>query len=316
MLEKFSKTKSIYKKLETDGYKMTNLTYPATLGDGLSNFMLFTINETEGSKYAQPKTKALGESVIKNTPTIEQNKLATRNLIETLGIPRKTTRKTNAAIALYMPEGISNSYSTKWEQGDFSASQALAHTIEKGKDVWNQGTVDNMLATQDAKGVSGLLQRAGDAVQSGVMDEDLANVVSLLEREYRNPYIEFLFKGINARTFSFTFKFFPRSKDESDNVKEIIKTFRKHSAPSFSHNNGSGIFYQYPSEFDIQFCNAGTLNENLFKISSCALTNIDVDYTPAGSYTTFVDGSNVATVMILTFTELEMISRERIEEGF
>ncbi len=82
---------------------------------------------------------------------------------------------------------------------------------------------------------------------------------------------------------------------------------------------------EIPAEFEIRYYkifNPGktgeVVTENLFlnKIGRCALTAINVDYTPNGVNATFEDGSPVRTSVTMTFSELRPLVRQDIEEGF
>jgi hypothetical protein len=61
----------------------------------------------------------------------------------------------------------------------------------------------------------------------------------------------------------------------------------------------------------------GRCSENDFynKISTCALTNCDVDYTPGG-VNSHADGSPVKITMSLQFTEMDMITKQMVTKGF
>ena len=55
------------------------------------------------------------------------------------------------------------------------------------------------------------------------------------------------------------------------------------------------------------------------KISRCALTDMSVDYSPEGVFTTFKGDDKgahpVLTKMELSFTEMEIMTKETIAEG-
>lgn len=104
----------------------------------------------------------------------------------------------------------------------------------------------------------------------------------------------------------------PASEKETGNVKDIINKFKFHMHPELS---GSGIYYIYPSEFDIQYYYRGNENEYFNKISTCALTDMSVQY-GGGEFSSFEDGAPTEITMILKFTELETLTKERIQDGY
>ena len=69
------------------------------------------------------------KSVIETATTYARNAIKLPKMFSNTDI-QKGTRKINTSIALYMPEAISNTYETKWEQGDMSGSMAATKTID------------------------------------------------------------------------------------------------------------------------------------------------------------------------------------------
>ena len=133
-----------------------------------------------------------------------------------------------------------------------------------------------------------------------------------------NPREEQLFQGVQTRTFDFTFSLAPRNQEEAVVISNMIREFRKYSHPSTRRGK---FFLTLPAEFDIRYYKItpnGVALENVFlnRIGRCALTNINVDYTPNGINATFEDGSPVRTSVTMTFSEYRPLTREDIEEGF
>ena len=113
--------------------------------------------------------------------------------------------------------------------------------------------------------------------------------------------------------------FAPRNHREAMQVMEIIDTFKYHMHPEASDGD---MFLIYPSEFSIAFeiLHEGAViqNQNLPKVSSCALTDVKVTYGPDGMFNTFqgTDGIPTEMSMELAFTELETLTAVRIAQGF
>ena len=110
----------------------------------------------------------------------------------------------------------------------------------------------------------------------------------------------------------------PRSKEEADQIAEIIFAFKFHMLPELGEGS-KGRNLKVPSTFDIQYMYVNQENNYLHKISTCYLSNMDVTY-GGSKYTTYegnADGAPpVETAIKLTFKEIELITRERVEEGF
>lgn len=121
-----------------------------------------------------------------------------------------------------------------------------------------------------------------------------------------NPNMELLFTGPKLRSFTFAFKFTPRFSKEAEEIKKIIRVFKKHSSPRKGSN-----FLKSPDIFQIRYLGEGSRNHkflNRFKL--CALTNMTVNYTGDGVYATYNDGTPVSSIMTLTFNELTPVYNE------
>ena len=134
-----------------------------------------------------------------------------------------------------------------------------------------------------------------------------------------NPYMEVLFDKPDLREFTYNFTFVPRSEAETNDVNTIIQMFRFHMAPEMRQDHSR--FMTLPSEFDLHYMyqdGNGVAAENSYfnKISTCVLKNCSVNYTPDGAVQTHDDGSPVKITMSLTFAETEMITKQKIQEGF
>jgi len=133
-----------------------------------------------------------------------------------------------------------------------------------------------------------------------------------------NPYMEVLFDAMQLRTFTYNFQFSPRSEEEALEVQKIIQLFRFHMAPELRPDVNR--FLGLPSQFDIHymFLTAdGVATENNFynKIATCVLQTCDINYTPSG-VKSFEDGGPVQTTMKLTFKETELLTKDKIAQGF
>ena len=153
-----------------------------------------------------------------------------------------------------------------------------------------------------AKGVPGMRGVGDTTVAAGKLAAKVAT----------NPFREVLFEAINYRSFNFSYTFLPKSIKEVYNIKQIIDLFKFHMHPELSKD---GLFYVYPSQFDIQYYFQGKENNFLHKISTCVLTNMQVDY---GNeyFSSFRGGEPTEIRMKLTFQETELMTKERIVKGY
>lgn len=127
-----------------------------------------------------------------------------------------------------------------------------------------------------------------------------------------NPFREALFESIDYRTFTFRYRFFPKSLKETNNIKRIIDTFKLHMHPELA---ASGFFFIYPSEFEIKYFYKD--KENLFfnKIGRCALTDMAIEY-GGDTFSTFDNGAPTQINVTLTFRELEQLTKQEMVQGY
>lgn len=137
-----------------------------------------------------------------------------------------------------------------------------------------------------------------------------------------NNNLELLFNGPTLRSFNFSFKLRPRTESESVLCRNIIKSLKRDSAPKTSATN---LFLETPNVFLIEYMyqaqdgNTPSYTEHPFMnmIKPCALTSINVNYTPDGSYMTYeTNGSMVGYDLNLTFQEIEPIYRSDQEAEY
>jgi hypothetical protein len=125
-----------------------------------------------------------------------------------------------------------------------------------------------------------------------------------------NPNMELLFNGPTLRSFSFSFKMTPRSPEEAQECKNIIRSFKSNMAPKTKNTGsigGSGMFLKTPNVFELRYKKGGRDHPFLHRFKQCFLTNVSVNYTGEGVYTTYDDATPVSMQIDLSFKELEPI---------
>jgi len=128
-----------------------------------------------------------------------------------------------------------------------------------------------------------------------------------------NSNLELLFDSVNLRTFPFSINFSPRTPEESQMVKHIIRAFKSSMAAKKGIDEAGGqggVFLRAPDVYAIKYLHNGTQHPFLNSFKDCALTGMTVNYTNAGTYTTYEDGTPVSIKMNLTFKELNPIYHE------
>ena len=131
--------------------------------------------------------------------------------------------------------------------------------------------------------------------------------------------LELAFKAVKKRNFQYTFKMIPKSRDEARTIREIVFAFKSNMLPEFVGGNRGGRRFIVPNTFDIQYMYLEGSNNFLHHISTCVLENMNISY-GGERYKTFEaidDGAPpLETSITLNFREMELITRERVHEGF
>ena len=120
--------------------------------------------------------------------------------------------------------------------------------------------------------------------------------------------MELLFDGPTLRNFRFSFKMTPRSREEAEQCKLIIRTFKMNMAPKVtSGRGGQSLFLNTPNVFQLRYKSGFRNHPFMHKFKQCFLTDISVNYTGEGVYATYENREPVSMIMDLTFKELEPI---------
>ena len=301
------KVDQLENKLDNGKRRYKLLKFPLDVDtDSTKNIMLININAISGSSFAGRQYRIVDgeQAVVEQAGSTSSSKHFSGNTV-----------RVDTTIALHMPPSIQTSYQAKWSETDLgmagAAMDAWKSTGDLGefnsyKDIWNIGKE----ALPEVLAMTGV--KVADTFLPGKVKEAYTWANQMVE----NPYVEVLFEGISNRTFAFTFKFIPKSREEQNAIKEIIKTLKFHRAPEKKLAR-SNLYWSYPSTFDISFLKKnGQENEWLFKISTCALTDLNIQYGSDSHFASFSDGSPFSTTITLNFTELEILDKARINEGF
>ena len=277
--------------------------------------------EVEGRRLDVKNNKTKGISSGRGEPDLSTSD---RNRRAKVGIDSKTqtTRRISDSIALYLPPSIKDTTTAEYEN---MSTGLVGMFAGKGFDFF-QDFVNKDFESAAAEGTGAAVdfmkevaKRSGAAFVDALAGSDSS--LALLNRglgRADNPFMEVLFTTMGVREFSYNFNFAPRNSDETAEIQQIIQLFRFHMAPEMQQANSR--YLTLPSEFDIHYMfkgkdGHGRENDYFNRITTCVLTSVDVNYTPNG-VRSFEDGSPTAITMSLSFRETEILTKEKINEGF
>ena len=279
----------------------------------------FVSVQNEALKYIYSSDGKLTEAAKKIQKDTKKHETKEANKIDTtVSVKRAPTTRLDTAISMYMPAQVSVKYGAKYDNQQIGVLTDAAVSVVDALMVGAE--VDMAKLGADAKDAGKALEKTaiGMAGDLGPGLSGLKEVAEMKTGVILSDRLELAFKGIDKRSFSYEFKMMPRSQEEADEIKKIINAFKFNMLPEMP-NGLRGRQMIVPNTFDIQYMYQNAENNYLHKISTCYLESMDVKY--GGSrYKTFdgnADGAPpVETSLSLEFKEIELITRERAQEGF
>ena len=261
------------------------LKYPLDLNESEQDFISFTMMEYSPKKYADLSTLA-------NTGTIGG----------------RGDRTLGSTVVLPIQPAITDLNTVEWGSDSMNAPELIAaslalNTILDGAEGATKSITEimDLIGGKGNKDIQTLVATslAGAAAGTkGLLTRITGGIV--------NPNMELLFTGPQLRTFQLNFSLSSREPKESNNIRNIIRFFKQGMSVKRSTTD---LFLQSPHTFQIKYIygKSGDDHPWINRIKECALTACTVNYTPAGSYATFIDGAMTSYEIGLQFSELEAI---------
>ena len=237
-------------------------------------------------------------------------------------------------VYLPMPNGVRDSNNVSWGE-DAMNNLAAAATADTMGNMSGTGAVaaagailggqQGMQAALAVKNLGTLLSQGGASEELGMLLGPMAaskllkaqgfgvETESILARGagiVPNSNLELLFNSPTLRTFSFSYRLSPRSSEEAQIVRRIIRFFKQGMAPkkTTGKSGQSSFFLGTPNVFRLEYKTANKRSiDGVNKFKTCALSSFSCDYTPDGFWSAYDNGQPISTTMSLTFNELEPI---------
>jgi hypothetical protein len=228
--------------------------------------------------------------------------------------------KVMESIALYMPPTLKVQYSADYDEVESSMKRFVAGVNTAG-DVLADGyeaAINGDMANLGSRYGSSAA-REGIKLGTGVMDaltgSDLSRQAQIQSGVITNPHMAVAFNGIPFREFQFSFQMMAKTSEESFAIREIIRRFKEAMHPDIGGGGLAaaigGRFWYYPLNFRISLYTPVQGRLFMFKIKTCALTDVNVDYAGSGVPSFFRDtGAPVDVRLDLKFKELTVLTRK------
>ena len=243
-----------------------------------------------------------------------------KNMMEAnVRIEMPSRKRLDTAIALYMPASVAVTYGAKYTEpeispmagaigqavGDMSGGMSLVDTYEK-------------ILPKVTDGLQQAALKMGTAVLDGLGITGVREAIEIGRAEVIADRMQLAFKGVDRRSFQYTFKMTPKNAREADEIKKIVAAFKFNMMPEYKEGKRDTL--NYPATFDIEYHYKGKRNDYLNRVSECFLENVQVQY-GGDRYKTFDPHNSegappVETSVTLAFKEIEIMHREKIKDGF
>ena len=223
-----------------------------------------------------------------------------------------TTKRIKTAIALYMPQQITTSYQAKYSEDTIGiVAETVGGAVLSAMSGGGFGGVAKTAFAGIEEGAKQFLQKGAEMVAPGA-----EAMMAIHQGKVITPKLELMFKGVGRRSFSYEFNFIPKSEKEAIEVEKIVREFKFQMSADFDGGGAQGQRRMtIPSNFDIEYMYKGQGNKHLHKISTCVLEKMDVTY-GGDKFVAYAGGRPQSTKISLSFSEMEIITKKRIEDNY
>ena len=278
-----------------------------------------------GTESARKKTASYQDANTgKNTASEAEANPVTKEEIEggqVVRIQRPATRRLDTAIAMYMPSSVQVTYGTKYADEAIGGLAAAASSIYQGV---KAGESPGEALIEQLPNIADDFKKKGLNVVTGIIDglgitSGAREAIEITTGAVVADRMELAFKNVDRRSFQYTFKMIPKNSREADEIRKIVFAFKSNMLPEMLNGRDRDTM-TVPNTFNIQYMYKGKENDYVHRISECFLDNVGVTY-GGDRYKTFEphadDGAPpVETAITLSFKEIEIITRERVFEGY
>jgi len=168
------------------------------------------------------------------------------------------------------------------------------------------GGAGSALMGHDPNAASSKIGEAGKALgiggAAGALDAlGLANIASAAFGITANPFLTVLFKSPNYRTYSMSWRFYPRNQQESQSLFSLSQTLRWHQLPE-RQAIGGGAVLGYPSLIKPTLVAGGG---QLYPFKYGVIENSSINYAPDGVPSFHNNGRPTAVEISISVKEVE-----------
>ena len=251
-------------------------------------------------------------------------------------------------VMLPVPQDVANEIQQTWQGKQFTAlgraaiAAGAAGRFSDGERLIKD-VAGNLVALQQS--LTSLALNTLPGVGGNISFNDLAGSTRGV---VINPNAEMLYDSPQMREVGMVFKMVASNAEESAQIRNIYNTFRKNASPQYGgtdnadseewqktkeqfvkfsggkedNSNGKNDwgdmhnFIRVPNLCKFTFMKGHNVHPWLVQFKPCAISNVEVNYTPDGTYATHPDGAPVAVEIRLSFMETKVVFAQEIDQGF
>ena len=287
------------------------------IGDRVAQGLKTVANPIESIRQSEVSEQSYVGQSAEEAGLISQQAATTTSSPNVEVRPMQILPISNANTTLYIPTSFVVNDIISYETPSFGIAGAAGLQA-----LQNTGDIVGAAGKAVTAGVSGLKDMFGSSLNGVAARVAAARAASFIPSNVAqdvirsaaqvtvNPNVRAMFRGVAIREFTFQFKFIPKSREESEQLKKIIRFFRYHAYPEGFDVKGVPVAFIFPSMFKIK------LNYNNSPIGSriklSYLRTISTNYNPTSS-SFHADGSPSEIDLSLTFLEHKTLTRQDIE---
>jgi hypothetical protein len=274
--------------------------------------VIATLDQRKRTQIREDLLKKLGIVDFDKTKAKADSGTSGRKDSSSIQLQNPTTRRISTAIALYMPQQITTSYQAKYSEDTIGiVAETVGGAILSGMSGGGFKDVMGVLGAGVEEGFNQFLQKGAELAAPGAQA-----MMAIHQGKVITPKLELMFKGVGRRSFSYEFNFIPKSEKEAEEVEKIVREFKFQMSADFDGGGAQGQRRMtIPSNFDIEYMYKGQGNKHLHKISTCVLEKMDVTY-GGDKFVAYAGGRPQSTKISLSFSEMEIITKKRIEDNY
>lgn len=287
------------------------------IGDRVAQGLKTVANPIESLRQSEVSEQSYVGQSAEEAGLISQQAATTASSPNVEVRPMQILPISNANTTLYIPTSFVVNDIISYETPSFGIAGAAGLQA-----LQNTGDIVGAAGKAVTAGVSGLKDMFGSSLNGVAARVAAARAASFIPSNVAqdvirsaaqvtvNPNVRAMFRGVAIREFTFQFKFIPKSREESEQLKKIIRFFRYHAYPEGFDVKGVPVAFIFPSMFKIKLNYNNSPVGSRIKLSY--LRTISTNYNPTSS-SFHADGSPSEIDLSLTFLEHKTLTRQDIE---